>query len=199
MNKAITAIDVSNYFINQSIENDMFLSGNRILILVCIAQGYNLALENKELFPEDCLAWKCAILIEKANEHVSKVISNNVLRKRQKFDIFLFNKRQIEIMHVVFRKYSQMYFWAVTNLLHKKGSPWDDCCSKDQINIIPKQMIKEYFEEIVTDESFVLLLSEAQSKTSYRSDKEMVLKKQIEDLRKIATNLEKIISEKYRI
>ena len=194
--KTVSAIDVSNYFINQSIDNDMFLSGNRILILVCIAQGFHLALENKELFPEDCLARKYAILIEKANEHVANITSSkdNALGKMQEFDIFLFNRRQIEIMYVVFRKYSQMDAWAVTNLLYRKGSPWDVYFSEGETNTITKQIIKEYFEEdIVTKESFCLLLAEANNRASDPLDRKMVLKKQIEDLRKIATNLERII------
>ena len=184
MNKAITAIDVSSYFINVSIEEDTYLTRNKIITLVYIAQGFHLALENKELFPEDCLAWEYGISIERASDHITKIFlsKNNFIERRQEVDMDLFNEKQIKTMYVVFKKYSRMDSWAINDLLHRKGSPWSVCYREEQTNTIPKQSIKECFEEIVTDESFVLLLSQAHSKTSYCSEKKERLKMNMVDI-----------------
>ena len=159
----IKASDVSDSFTNKAIDEGFPLTIMQALKLTYIAQGFHLALENEEFFQEEAYAWKYGPVIKELYSHLKSISKDNIIQKSQCLNT-TFSEKQHNILHVVFSKYTKMDGWALSSLTHRQGTPWQVSYKKEEKSIIPKQMIKEYFKEvIVTKESFILLLFQAQS------------------------------------
>ena len=160
-NSKITALNVSNYFTNKAINKGDTLTVMQALKLTYIAQGFHLALEEKPFFAEKIYAWRYGPSIQEVYDHLKKVSTDNPIETKQN-DVSSFNKKQEEILRVVFNKYVKFDAWSLSQLTHRPGTPWHQSYKEEEENsLISQHIIKKYFKEnIVTPESFILLLCE---------------------------------------
>ena len=118
----ITALNVSNYFTNKAIHNSNPLTIMQALKLTYIAQGFHLALEERPFFQENAYAWKYGPVIQEVYNHLKRVSTDNIIQFVE--DVSSFNKKQKEILRVVFNKYIKFDAWSLSQLTHRPGTPW---------------------------------------------------------------------------
>ena len=161
----ITAINVSNYFINQAVKNGKSLSLMQVLKLTYIAQGVHLSLLDKPFFKEEVVAWKYGPVVKVLYDYLKELKDNNHIIQDKQEDNAKFEKIQLKILRMVFGKYSQLSAWDLSDLTHENGTPWEKTYSKKPGGVIEQHIIKEYFKKIITPYAFDVLFSEVQSKT----------------------------------
>ena len=57
------ALKAAEYLLNAAHENETPINNSMLQKILYIAQGYSLALNDRPLFPEDFIAWKCGPII----------------------------------------------------------------------------------------------------------------------------------------
>ena len=126
-----------------------------------MAQGFHLALEETPFFEDEIKAWQYAPVVRVLYDHICDIknADDHKIEQEQEIDIE-FNERQIDILDVVFDKYSQLGYWHLAELTHKDGTPWEQTYEEGHHKIIEPELIKQHFEENITNNSFVILLSE---------------------------------------
>ena len=156
----VTAIQVSNYFINKAIDQERALTLMQVIKLTYIAQGFHLALENKPFFEGKIQAWKYGPVVEGLYEYLKRRSTGGVVIKQKQPSLGKFSDLQEDILSVVFKKYASISGWALSELTHRMGTPWSDAYKKEPDSIIEESNIKKHFEQIVNKISFPILLSE---------------------------------------
>ena len=164
MNSVIQAIEVSNYFTNKAIEDNKPFTIMEALKFTYIAQGFHLSLEDKPFFEEDVYAWKYGPVIKQVYDILKDKSNSNIIDQLQKLSISKFNDMQKNILSVVFNKYRHLNGWGLSKLTHQQGTPWYETFynknKNENVKIIDKKIIQTHFKKIVTQASFVILLSE---------------------------------------
>ena len=157
----ITAIHVSNYLTDMAIDQGKPLTIMEALRWTYLAQGYHLSLEEEPFFEEEVFAWKYGPVIEKLYDHLKENNPEHIIKNKTDDDqVFCFEGRQKDILDMVYKKYKRMGAWALTHLIHIADSPWEQCYQEGKRCVIPQDIIREHFKEVVTPHSFAILLSE---------------------------------------
>ena len=161
----LTAINISDYFTNKAIEEKHPLTIMQALRLTYIAQGFHLSLMDKPFFQEEIHAWKHGPVVKNLYDHLSKISENYIIKKKQDINDIHFEKKQLDILNVVFGKYAKLQAWDFSGLTYKKGTPWEITYKNNPEGdgVIKKELIKSHFKKMITDYSFSVLLSESQS------------------------------------
>ena len=164
-------MDVSAAFTNKAIDQERPLTVMQALKLAYIAQGFHLALTGKPFFKEEAQAWKRGPVLTDLYRHIQKEkMANDEHRiTKPQSSNAKFNRRQIDILNVVFGKYASLEAWHLSHLTHKVGTPWhtayDEKEPKKKIDI---NSIKSYFKDkIVTEHSFDIQISEVPQESSW--------------------------------
>lgn len=182
----IKAIDVANFFIdiaNSNPENDDCITNLRVNKLLYFAQGYSLARRNKPLFDEDMQAWQYGPVVPDVyyafrpcgRERISDVSGN--------YSSDIFSSDELELLIDIVREYGKYSTSALINFAHRKGTPWESVFDKTSNNIIPKDLLKEYFSKQTELKSFVLPEVSEDDYIGYRdpADNILVLPKELDD------------------
>ena len=154
----ITAINVSDCFTNKAIEQKDPLTVMQALKLTYIAQGFHLSLTEKLFYSENIEAWKHGPVVQTLYNHLCQIKSeNHIIQEKQDIDV-QFDEEQTDILTVVFGKYAKLGAWDLSELTHKRGTPWEITYSNGPNGIIKPELIAEHFRSIVTTRSFAILL-----------------------------------------
>ena len=155
----ITAIDVSNFFTNKAIEQGNPLTAMQALKLTYIAQGFHLSLTTQPFFSEKIEAWKHGPVVRKLYQYLKARKDDNYMVTEKQDVKGNFNEKQIDILNVVFSKYGTLGAWTLSEITHKKGTPWRETYDKQKTVEIPIKVIEEHFKKTITPSSFAILLS----------------------------------------
>ena len=161
----VTSIDVGKYFIDHIIQNEGKPSVMQILKLTYLAQGFHLALEGEVFFEEKVYAWSHGPVIKELYKDLKKLCKENshFIEKQSSddLDISCFTFKQVNILRVVSKKYSALSGWDLSTMTHIKGTPWAKTYKENsKYKVIDEDLIKEYFKQIITPSTFVILLSQ---------------------------------------
>ena len=160
---SVSSINVSNYFTNKAINESDPLTVMQALKLTYIAQGFHLSLKDGPFFQENIEAWRHGPVVRELYDHLCKIKNqeegNHLIEQPQRSDV-QFNEKQKDILTVVFGKYANISAWDLSEMTHKRGTPWEVTYSSNPNSVIDLDLIKEHFKSIISPFSFAILLEE---------------------------------------
>jgi uncharacterized phage-associated protein len=139
----MNAMDVAEYFINRSYEDDSgeVMTHLKLQKLVYYAQGFHLAVFGTVLFEEAVVAWQHGPVVpqlwEKFKQYGSTPIPKPIGDSTR-----LFSEQQQELLEEVYEVYGQFSAWKLRNLTHNEA-PWKSVNIND---VITPESMEEYFK-----------------------------------------------------
>ena len=156
-------VAIANEFIELNKSHPMSLM--QILKLSYIAHGFSLGLDEGVLSNEFAQAWKFGPVFPSIYNAFKHTGGKNISEKEKFFpeydsynltDTSNFNEIDRGIMSVVHRIYSHLDGWGLSDLTHKKGTPWDKSWNGEHGGAkgfrgvtIPNEEIREHFKNDV--------------------------------------------------
>ncbi len=147
---------IANYFLEKSFEEGCYIVTLKLIKLIYVAHGWNLALRNEELLYEHIKFDKFGPNIESVyeifgSEYGSQPICNLSEQNNNTSSIDDDTKSVLKRVWDVYKVYSEL---QLSTIAHKEGSPWyslneDIHSGKTQFTpFIPNWMIKEYYTNL---------------------------------------------------
>ena len=146
------ALDIANMYIRlaNDIQDDS-IDNLKINKLLYYAQGWNLAKFGNPLFEESIQAWDYGPVIPEVY-HTFKCCGKSPIKEPQDlFDESRLSTEELELLVSVYTAYGRYTGWALKEMTHEKGSPWDRVYQKGKNNVIDNSIIKKYFEGLSLD------------------------------------------------
>ena len=132
--------------LSQDVTKDR-LSIMKLLKLVYIMHGGYLALKKEPLIQEEVEAWVYGPVIRELYVEL-KECNTRFVHKEFFSDRFedTFDEITQSILKKIFNQYQDFDAWELSDMTHKKGTPWDQVYSQGQNNFIPNKLIQKYYE-----------------------------------------------------
>jgi len=139
------ARQIANWFVARYSEDGKNPSIMTLLKMTYIAHGWHLGIKGVPLFSNDIQAWRHGPVIEEVY---------TLFRKQGDYSTSIahgFPKEEIEpetvnFLEDVYRKYGRYDAWTLSNLTHKKDSPWDITWREiGEYGEIPDSLIKQHY------------------------------------------------------
>ena len=143
------AIDIANFFIQLSkgISDDS-MDNMKINKMLYYAQGFSLAKLGKALFNEDFQAWDYGPVIPEVYRTFKCCGSKAIGEPTDEFDESKLKSDELDLLVDVFSAYGKYTGWALQEMTHVKGGPWDKVYEPGKNRIIDIDSMKAYFEKI---------------------------------------------------
>ena len=144
-----TAITIADEILKIAKRNDTALTPMQLVKLVYIAHGFALAILNRDLFKDRIEAWKYGPVIPELY-HATKQYGRNPIpaSKIKDEEPSVVDKETRALLEDVFAKYGHLSAFALSNLTHRPGSPWDLVYRDGYMNIeIPDDIIRQHYRE----------------------------------------------------
>ena len=142
-----TPSHIANFFLEKK---DHDISNLKLNKLVYIAEGFSLALLDRDLFSEPIEAWRYGPVIpslynefKKYGSTIIKGFSRQKLKKYPKINNKDNNIK--DVLSIVWDYYKGETGLNLINLTHEVGTPWDIAYKPNANNIICKDAIKKYY------------------------------------------------------
>lgn len=146
------AIDIANFYIGlaNDIQDDS-IDNLKINKMLYYAQGWSLVKLGHSLFSEDIQAWDYGPVVPEVY-HAFKCCGKSSIKEPQDvFDESRLNTEELELLIDVYRTYGKYTGWALKEMTHEKGSPWDQVYQKGMNNVIGIDRVKDYFSRLNLD------------------------------------------------
>lgn len=145
---------IANYFIKKSFDTGIGVSPMKLIKLIYLAHGWNLAIQNEPLINEAIQAWKYGPVISSVYQNV-KFYKNSYIPST----IFTLQKEPIDdrtnqLLDKVWDVYQAQDGLQLSTITHQENSPWDIVWNqkggKDKdYSIIPNDIIKDYYLNLI--------------------------------------------------
>lgn len=150
------ALEVSYYFLTQAKQAGIALTPMQLIKLVYMAHGWMLGIDGQPLIFDKVEAWQYGPVIPSVYHtfknfgHNPITIHENELNHRR----FTFNDLEISVLDKVFGEYGKLPAFQLSDLTHRKGSPWYKVyIEEDNQNSwyveIPNEVIRDYYAKMV--------------------------------------------------
>lgn len=142
-----SALDVAKWFLfreqNELVEDECgTISNLKLQKLLYYAQGTFLALKDAPIFKEDIVAWVHGpVVVEVYNKY--KEHNGNPIAYDGDLSAQEFSCEEVSILEEVYKEFGQFSAWKLRDMTHNE-TPWKTTKKND---VIPQNIIKEYFEE----------------------------------------------------
>jgi len=156
---------IANFFIDKSLETGIDLSSMKLMKLVYLAHGWNLAIFSESLLNEAIQAWRYGPVIESLYQQF-KHCGNEQIREFAKSidrqEVLPHVPHTDQVTSALLDKIWQSYGWQsgiqLSNLTHEAGSPWHKAWNeqggKDIKNYsISNDLIKQHYQDLIGEES----------------------------------------------
>ena len=138
------AIDVAKYFLSKSEpEIGDTISNLKLQKLLYLAQGFNLAIYGKVLFPEPIEAWAHGPVVPKIY-HEFKHYKNDAI-PIQKLNLSLISKKTKGLLDEIWEIFGQFSAWKLRDISHEHNT-WKSTTQGCEINV---QAMQQYFKTLV--------------------------------------------------
>ena len=139
------AVDIANYFILASSYTKTCL---QVMKLSFISHGYMLAIHDKPLIKDHIEAHKTGPIIPSINKAYKKWGSGIIAKCAA---LPAFNLDETEILRGVFKHYGKYDGFYLSQITHHDAieTPFEQVYEKGSINIIPDNIIQEYYKKII--------------------------------------------------
>ena len=142
------AYDVALYFLFRAreLEAGDTISNLKMHKLLHYAQGHYLAIFDEVLFDDDIEAWKYGPVVKNVYDRF-KVYGNLAIdfKELDNFKHELYTERHLDILPFVFNKYN-IQAKELVNMTHSE-KPWKTYYDKHTTNLIPVDVIIDFFKE----------------------------------------------------
>lgn len=144
--KNLTALDIANFYIqlvhslpDNSIDN---LKLNKLLYYV---QGWSLNRLGGVMFQDEIQAWDFGPVIPAVYHRFKTYGARSIEAPEEDFDESRLSTEELELLIDVYRYYGKYTGWALKEMTHESGSPWDLVYEQNKNRIIPVESIKSHF------------------------------------------------------
>ena len=156
--KNYTPQHVANYFITRANEEDRPITQLKLIKLVYIAHGWNLALLGEPLFDEPVQAWRYGPVIPSVYHEFKHFGRRPIDQMAENLDLdtMAMENPQIpksdamtrKILNLVWNAYRKFSGEALIEKTHEQGSPWSQTFEPEvRYSIIEDELIHRHFEE----------------------------------------------------
>src|ERR1700743_2334532 len=155
----LTANDVANFFLtlSQPEEGD-YITNLKLQKLIYYAQGFSLALFDKELFSEEIYAWMHGPVVPEVYKLFNSNESTDIPVPKEIY-LTIFSEDQSSILKEVWDVYGQFSAWKLRNMTHEE-SPWKDT---KQDEVISKDSLRSFFKTRINQDWLLLPLTDEES------------------------------------
>lgn len=136
---------IANWFYSQ--DNIMKDDIMKVLKLVYISHGFHLALTENPLIKEDVQAWQYGPVIP---ELYFQLKADRFIIDPSEKEMFDDDNQTKKLLEIIYRKYGSLNGIQLSNLTHKKNSPWDITVNKFKSKI-ENDLIKEHYKELLSN------------------------------------------------
>lgn len=149
---------VANEFLDKSKE----ISVLKLVKLCYIAQGFSLAVLDRPIFNDDRIeAWRYGPVVPSIYHEFKHFKKGSITEKSKflalnsNFDFIeetpkLTDENDKKIVEIVWNMYGKFSPGELVDLTHKNGTPWDLTYRPNSNNVIPNELIKEYYKILVS-------------------------------------------------
>lgn len=144
--KSYSALEIANFYVqllnslpDNSIDN---LKLNKILYY---AQGWSMVRLNRPLFSDKIVAWDYGPVIPSVYHTFKCCGSNPIEEPTEYFDENRLASEELDLLIDVYSNYGRYTGWALKDMTHKKGTPWDNVYKRGENKEITTDDMKSYF------------------------------------------------------
>lgn len=152
------SLAVANYFIKKALDEGSQVTPMKLLKLVYIAHGWNLALSGEPLLNEGVEAWKFGPVVPSVY-HEFKEYGNTAIKRlanvyvsRNQVITPTIGKASKDLLDKVWEVYKKYDGLQLSTLTHQKDTPWDIIWNKnggrtEKGILIPNDLIEEHYKQ----------------------------------------------------
>jgi uncharacterized phage-associated protein len=119
--------------------------------LVFLAQGFSLALLGSELYYHNTHAWQWGPVVPKLYKQLQRYGSGEVTEDLPAQPGEQLDDDQEKIIASVWNGYKRYSGSQLSEITHRKGTPWSKTWATSQFGVIPLQDIKDYYAGLTED------------------------------------------------
>ena len=149
---------VANYFLKRARDENRPITQLKLIKLVYIAHGWNLALAGEPLYDEPVQAWKHGPVIPSVYHEFKHFGRRTVdqLAEHRNLDTMAADYPEIpksdattqKILNLVWNAYRKFSGEALIEKTHEEGSPWSQTFEANvRYSVIQDELIRKHFEE----------------------------------------------------
>lgn len=154
---AYQAKAIANYFLKLANSKDQRINPMKIQKLVYVAHGWYLAINGEPLIYENVEAWDYGPVIrdlynefssfrgDSINRYATEIDENNSFQEMVEFPE---DSSTTDLLNKVYEIYGKFSAIQLSDLTHKKDTPWDNTQLKAKYSVIAQDLIKNHFEEL---------------------------------------------------
>ena len=141
------AIDIANFYVqlSKSISDDS-MDNLKINKMLYYAQGFSLAKLGKNLFDEDFQAWDYGPVIPEVYHAFKCCGRKSIDEPTDEFDEDELGNDEFNLLIDVFSAYGKYTGWALKEMTHIKGGPWEKVYEPGKNRVISADSMRSYFE-----------------------------------------------------
>ena len=117
--------------------------------LVFLAQGYCLAILGRPMYFHNTHAWQWGPVIPKLYKNLQRYGSNFVTESLPADDSLPTDSKEYEIIKAVWQAYGHYTGSQLSALTHRENTPWSQTWAKKQFDVIPTDLIGDYYKKFV--------------------------------------------------
>lgn len=144
---AVSSLAVANKFLNLAHQEGLQLTNMQLQKLVFFAHGYHMAIEGDPLYSDETKAWPFGPVIPNLYKHLQKYGRSSVTAQLPTSETL--DDDQISVIDAVWDAYKEYDAWRLSDISHRKGSPWEQTWSKNNFGHIDSEIIRRYYCELL--------------------------------------------------
>ncbi len=143
-----SAESVANAFLDLARRDGKFLTNMQLQKLVYIAHGYSLAKLGKPLFHNNIHAFEWGPVIPNLYKTLKRYGAGEV-KELIPTDAAPISgdTEEMEIIREVWQDYGEFSGWELSDLTHRKGTPWSETWRNNPFGVISDELIAEYYRQ----------------------------------------------------
>ncbi len=147
-----SAITIADEILKISKEKGSCLTPLQLMKLVYISHGWSLAVRNRALFNNKIEAWKYGPVIPDLYQATKSFGRNIIPHSVISDDASGVDKETTIFLKSVLEKYGHLTGYALSNLTHQSGTPWEQVYQDGMAGIeITNNTIKEHYLRLLRD------------------------------------------------
>ncbi|MFY0614250.1 MAG: SocA family protein [Hyphomicrobiaceae bacterium] len=152
---------VANYFLKRADEENRPITQLKLIKLVYIAHGWNLALLGEPLFDEPVQAWRYGPVVPSVYHEFKHFGRRSIDQMAENLDLDTMaaecpqipksDAQTHKILNLVWNAYRKFSGEALIEKTHEEGSPWSETFEPGvRYSVIDDDLIRQHFEERIS-------------------------------------------------
>lgn len=147
-----SAITIADEILKTAKRSGVKLTPLQLMKLVYIAHGWSLAVRNQDLFKNRIEAWKYGPVIPDLYQATKHFGRNAIPHERITDDPSGVDSDTQIFLEDVFSKYGRLSGYALSNLTHQSGTPWERAYKEGVMGVeIPDEPIKDHYLRLLDE------------------------------------------------